>query len=169
MLRPHSSTFVTRTHPNMVINVYDASIAFSGITIYTGYFARLKAYPDNVLPVSVARFTPYWAAWHGKRVPEMLSLAPSAELLAEYKDKYEFTLGHYPEEMQDRYIASLDRLDPKTIYRDLRNLLMLYDVTTSEPSVILCCYETPNKFCHRRILSNWLRNHGFNVRGEYAV
>ena len=37
MLRPHSSTFVTRAHPNMVINVYDASIAFSGITIYTAW------------------------------------------------------------------------------------------------------------------------------------
>lgn len=51
----------------------------------------------------------------------------------------------------------LDRLDPQKVFNDLR------------PDAILLCWEPPGKFCHRRLVAEWLESHlGIEVP-EYEV
>jgi len=45
------------------------------------------------------------------------------------------------------YQKILDNLDPQKIFADL------------EEGAILLCWEAPGKFCHRRLVAEWLEEH----------
>jgi uncharacterized protein (DUF488 family) len=42
----------------------------------------------------------------------------------------------------------LDKLDPMKVIRDLGG-----------DNFIMCCWELPGEFCHRRVVAAWLRKH----------
>lgn len=118
--------------------------------IYTSYFGNtkkiIKCIPNACL-VSIAGKTPdwfkgekykplmphymWWKEWHDM----FSSNIESKESRAWYIDKY--------------YSTVLNMLNP------LETSMQLKDLAKGHPIFILC-YETPEKFCHRHIVADWL-------------
>ena len=84
----------------------------------------------------------WWAVWHEK----FKGSYESAESKAWYKNAYIETV--------------LSKLDPHEVKDEL------YDLA-SRRNVCLLCYETPEKFCHRHLVSDWLRKADI-MAGEYV-
>ena len=108
--------------------------------IYTSYFAAMRKMTDEQKArcVSIARFTP-----KGVNVPKYKALFPLTGMLNALKE------GSISEEYFTKYyLKQLYKLDVDNVFRGLNDK-------------ILCCYEKPGDFCHRHILTEWLRNHGY--------
>jgi hypothetical protein len=110
--------------------------------IYTSYFGNIRKIKN---PVSIALSPPKW--YTGPRYDR---LAPSWRILNRFKNKskedimlairmYEY---YYRREV-------LDRLNANEILYDLRSFYPGEDI-------VLLCYETPDKFCHRHLVAEWL-------------
>ena len=110
--------------------------------IYTSYFANWRNFPEGSLKLGITRFPPdYW-----KDEVNIAALAPSVNLLRQYKDKFldEYIFKQiYMRELEDR------GLTPSGVRQILNDL-------AKDRDVILCCYERPEEFCHRHILAEWL-------------
>lgn len=106
--------------------------------IYTGYFAKIKKYEEaGLTPISIARWTPSW--FKGECC---LELSPQATLLSDYKS------GTVSEaEFEERYTKTLSSMD----------VLASVEKAAGGRDIILCCFEKPDAFCHRHILSRHLR------------
>jgi len=107
--------------------------------IYTSYFAAMKKMSSyqKTRCVGIALYVP-----KGIFIPRYPKLAPPKDILYRYKEtrdvnKYTIDYNNY-----------LSTLDPKIVERELRNR-------------ILVCFESPEKFCHRHLVSKWLNDNGF--------
>ena len=105
--------------------------------IYTSYFANIKKLPKNIIPISISRFPPKW--FNGIMFKQ---LAPSKEILLNYKGNHKLYIQKYTAEI-------LDNLNATDIYNQLQELSNGYDIA-------LVCFEKPTDFCHRHIVSKWL-------------
>ena len=111
--------------------------------IYTTYFANLRNLPDYIEPISIAAKPP--RGWSGK---EYRPLAPPKDVLNKYmRDKNE---ADYIREYRKRV---LDFRDPDCTVRGLHKL-------TRKDNIALVCYERPEAFCHRHLVTDWLNEHG---------
>ena len=81
--------------------------------------------------LSIARWSP--RGWGGRRYK---ALAPRREMLKMDEATYRV-----------EYQKILDNLDPQKVFDDLGE------------DVILLCWEAPGKFCHRRLVAEWLEKH----------
>ena len=112
--------------------------------IYTSYYGRMKYLPKNIIPVSISLSMP-----KDIHIRKYLALAPSWSILNEYKltgDK-------------EKYIKRFkSEILNKTSVVDL--LIYLQNLATSDSDICLMCYEKSNDFCHRHIVSSWLREFG---------
>ena len=117
--------------------------------IYTGYFAHLKKYQENDLfPISIARKPPEFFNGFGYRSYE--PLFPSESLLRDFKNN-KVSVEKYIE----RYAKeTLEILDIDKVVEELRQI-------SSYRNIVLLCYEAPNYFCHRFIVSSWLVQNEF--------
>ena len=108
--------------------------------IYTSYFGFLKKVPPEILPVSIARFSPKW--FSGK---EMKPLAPEKKLLWQAKG------GKISEEEYTRrYMNQIQKLfDPIILYGK-------FVTDFGGKDIVLLCFEKKGEFCHRRLLAEWL-------------
>lgn len=77
--------------------------------------------------VSIARFSPKWF-----RGPRLIILAPKSTWLKLSEPTYR------------RY------------YSELLESLNVTRIAAEVKGKILCCYETPDKFCHRQMVAEWL-------------
>ena len=113
--------------------------------IYTSYFGNLKNIPKDIVPISIARYTPKW--YKGFRFEKFM---PSGELLRGYKT------GVYDEEdYYNKYFKDvLKGLDPEKIYRELSTI-------SDDHDIVLLSYEK-NSFCHMRIVSEWWNHYGYS-------
>jgi hypothetical protein len=93
----------------------------------TSNFARSKTDPNAV---AISRGIPRW--YKGRRY---MPLAPSWDLIK--VEDAELYCKLYQEQV-------LSKLDPHQVYADLG------------PDAIMLCWESPGKFCHRRIAAAWL-------------
>jgi len=101
------------------------------VMIYTSYFANHRVIKEIGLEiVSISRFAPAWM----KGIREVKQLAPSKELLNDYK-------------------ASPDEIDYAKRYVEEVSVASTLDVKNNE---VLCCYEKASDFCHRGILRSLL-------------
>jgi uncharacterized protein YeaO (DUF488 family) len=106
--------------------------------ILTSYFANHRNYPKNRRPISISRYSPKW--FNGEEAKE---LAPSAKLLSDYKEEL------------------VDDKEYETIYREeTLSKLNPKEIAKKYTDAILLCYETPDDFCHRQIVSQWLKENG---------
>ena len=116
--------------------------------IYTTYFARLKHLPENVMALSIARTQP-----RGIELPTVVELKPDPDLLADWKlhdiDWLKYTI---------RYNKQLHHLDPHKLVEGF--------FPSGVSDVALVCWESPEKKCHRHLVAQWLRKHGYEVQ-EY--
>lgn len=131
--------------------------------IYTTYFAQLRNLPSNVVPISICRFPPQW--FHGL---EYLKLAPSWSILKRWKDgtKDCNAVQEYIQDFRGQVLNSLsvvrvlDEIQvsiPNEIKAKMQSPVWRND----EWHVALVCYEKPSDFCHRHLVSQWLRDAGY--------
>lgn len=116
------------------------------IKVRTGYYAHAAKYQKNgYLTVSISLITPRWAVPYVEH--RIAALAPSQSILDTLPDTDTYT-KRYREEV-------LSRLDPKKIYEEeiahFANLL-------GKKKVVLLCYESAEKFCHRHLVADWLND-----------
>lgn len=111
------------------------------MVIYTSYFAQLKKVKN---PISIALWKPKW--YNG---PELLSLAPTKNILNIWKSSNK-TANDW-----QKYITSynndiLAKLDINILLEEIKQIY------PNENFVTLLCYEKPEDYCHRHIVSEWL-------------
>jgi uncharacterized protein YeaO (DUF488 family) len=113
--------------------------------IYTSYFAKLSQVKN---PLSISIGSPKW--YTGSK---LLMLAPSWELVRDYKDGRigidEYTVVYKKE--------ILSALPPKELYAYIESKF------PEGEDITLLCYEKPSEFCHRHIVAEWFTNAGFPV------
>ena len=110
------------------------------VNITTSYFSQLRLIAS---PVSIARNEPAWFKASTK-YQAYKKLAPSWSLLGKAKQ------GKIGQEKYVKiyYQTVLDLHNPMEIVNEL---LALFG-----PAPTLLCWEAPDKFCHRRLVANWL-------------
>lgn len=96
----------------------------------TSNYARSSNDPNAV---AISQGIPRW--YKGRRY---MKLAPSWDLI-KIKDQNIYRRLYYEE--------VLSKLDPHQVYEDLGG-----------PDAIMLCWESPGKFCHRRIVAEWMGN-----------
>lgn len=106
--------------------------------IITTYFANLRNAPQDYVHVSIARSYPT-----NIRLQECVVLAPSASLLADYKNGL-ITWADYAERYTDE---TLRKLDPYAF--------VLSAFERFGPKVVFACWEGKNKHCHRHLAREW--------------
>ena len=115
--------------------------------IYTGYYSKIKEYADSGLTLlSVSRTKPEFA----KSCIDIPQLFPSDKILWDYKkgkiDEMEYTSKY------------LDQLNELGVDRIIKMMQIFGD------NVVLLCWESPEKFCHRHILADYIsKNSNINV------
>lgn len=112
--------------------------------IYTSYFANLKSLPSNVVPVAICGKKPDW--YEGLHYP---TLAPKYDFFKEWKQNQDD--AYYTKCYQEQV---LDNLCFVRVMQELQQL------TGDKKDICLVCYEAPDKFCHRHLVSKWLQEQG---------
>lgn len=111
--------------------------------VYTSYFANSKALAKaGIMQISIARYSPKWFTG-----PRYTYVAPTSFMLSS---------GCSHEEYLKRYQGILDSQNPQRVMNAIAQISRGQDVA-------LCCYEKPGDFCHRHLLSEWLRKNGYDV------
>ena len=108
--------------------------------IYTSYFAKLKYLPKDIVPISICGKSPEWYKGIQYKV-----LAPKYKFFMEWKKNKDN--DYYIEHFQKKV---LDTLEVETVIN------RLYELSEGK-DICLLCYEKPNDFCHRHLVSNWLK------------
>lgn len=127
--------------------------------IYTSYFAKLKKLPKNIIPVSICAKVPSW--YNGLQYKK---LAPKYEFFMEWKQNHnnDYYIKCFKEQVTDQ-------LNPNSVVAELDDLLLSATISincninnTLVPEIALICYEKPTDFCHRHLVSKWLKENGYN-------
>ena len=106
--------------------------------------------PDSIIQVSISRFPP-----KGYKGYKFSKLAPPAELLLDYKKTGDTKA--YVKTYKETVLAKLDA-------KDLYNKFEEY---FGGKDICLLCFEKPDSFCHRHIVSEWFQEAGLPSR-EWA-
>ena len=112
--------------------------------IGTGYFAKAKEYADaGYALVSIAKKRP-WFLPDTLNLTDYFLLSPTTEILA-LKDNPDVYTQKYKEDI-------LEKLSRVRVLIDLDNIA----AREHKDKLVLMCYESPEKFCHRHIVAKWL-------------
>jgi len=117
--------------------------------IYTCYFAKLKHLPNNIIPVSICGKAPEW--YKGLQYKK---LAPKYNFFSKWKESHD---NNYYRECFQKEV--LDTLSVSEVVNELYAL-----VNDDTKDVALICYEKPCDFCHRHLVSDWLRKNGIKCK-----
>lgn len=123
--------------------------------LHTSYFAKRKSLSDkDTLYIAITAFPPKW--WNG---PVYKKVAPPEELVSYYKN--EKRRSGCTDSCMQTYIQYykqkvLDSLVPENVYSELEEMAL----QRNKENVVLLCFEKTEDFCHRHILSAWLRLNG---------
>lgn len=126
--------------------------------IFTSYFAKIRKFPKNVIPVAICASVPSW--YTGARYTK---LAPDYDMLMQWK------IDHNNDDYTECFNSVvLDVLNAYTVMEDLEAMLhekvrehMNYHIWTDPDwHIALVCYEKPSDFCHRHIVAKWLCENG---------
>lgn len=112
--------------------------------IYTTYFANLKNLPESIVPVAICGKAP--ASWSGL---EYKKLAPRRAFFLVWKHTHDnkYYIEHYNDEI-------LNQLNANDVISEL------IELTNGASDIALVCYEKSKDFCHRHLVSKWLRSNG---------
>lgn len=124
--------------------------------IYTSYFAKVYQFPDDKYTcITISVGVP-----KAINVKSYKKLAPLWDIVQEYKNN-----GGNIEKYKNRYYNEvLNKLDVCEVYKDLEKL-------SDGKDVVLLCFEgiRNNDFCHRHLVSHWLRQNGYEAPGELIL
>lgn len=107
--------------------------------IYTSYFANIKNIPSHIYKISIARYSDKFPD-----IPRYEKLMPSAQLLALIK-KGVYNQFRYTK----KFNAQLYSLDIDEVIEELNEM-------SGGRDIVLLCYESPDKFCHRQLVAKWM-------------
>lgn len=126
--------------------------------IYTSYFGNMhnirEKYP-NIVFCSVAGKTPDWFLDENELNFISKELAPKYSWWSYWKTKFgddkdsKESIDYYTTRYKDTVLNKL---------RDWYVKDMLYENSKGN-DVCMVCYEEPDKFCHRHLISDWLNSH----------
>lgn len=132
--------------------------------IYTTYFAQLRNLPPNIIPVSICGKAPEWY-----RGVQYKKLAPKYDFFMEWKRTHDndYYIKHFNDEVLSplsiiRVLTELQCSIPEEVKVKMQS--PFYD--NQEWHIALVCYEKPDEFCHRHLVSNWIHENGFECK-EY--
>lgn len=108
--------------------------------VTTSYFASKKYNPANA--VSIAIWPP--RGYQGEKYPQ---LYPPMHLLKDYKAG-KITVKQYIAIYNNEVLS---KLDPARTAKELEGKTLL-------------CYKRSGSFCHRNLVTAWLRKHGFEAK-----
>ena len=124
--------------------------------VYTSYFAKAYQYPDDKYTcIAISVGVP-----KAINVKSYKKLAPLWDIVQEYKNN-----GGDIERYKSRYYNEvLNKLNIDEVYKELEEL-------SGGKNVVLLCYEgiRNNDFCHRHLVSQWLRQNGYEAPGELIL
>lgn len=123
--------------------------------IYTSYFAMLKKFPKDVVPISICGRAPEW--YTGLQYKK---LAPKYWFFKQYCDDHDE--AHYTKCFKEEVTGVLNA---NKVVADLCNLLAEPD---KNKDIALICYEKPTDFCHRHLVAEWLSERGYECE-EWKV
>lgn len=116
--------------------------------IYTSYFAMLRNFPENVIPVSICGKAPDW--YKGIQYKR---LAPKYDFFMQYKEDGDES---YYVKCYDERVTGI--LNADQVVKEIYSLLSEPD---KEKDIALICYEKPSDFCHRHLVAEWLNENGY--------
>lgn len=124
--------------------------------IYTSYFDNLGALPSNLIPVSICGKAPGWYEKWPKGL-QYKKLAPKYGFFMKWKENKDndYYISCYKEQV-------LNNLNPETVIKELEELCG--DLLQDNKSICLLCYEQPQEFCHRHLVSAWLQDNGYSCQ-----
>jgi len=114
--------------------------------VYTSYYAKVK---DFWWKYGVVRISTSVPAWFPVDLPGLPELYPGWELVDGLRRG---SLSQ--DEYKKRYWEKLGCLDKEVVLGKIAQLSEAYE----QPVMMLLCYETPDKFCHRHLVAEWLGN-----------
>lgn len=121
--------------------------------IYTGYFAQLNKYPN---PIAISKWLPKEI-----NINRIIELAPSEELLKWYKEHINDKNVEQIYENNYRLSLSMKKITSQWIVDKCKEF---------RDEVTLLCYEKPDKFCHRHIITQILKENFKEIAlGEYVL
>lgn len=136
--------------------------------IYTSYFAKLKKLPSNYIPIAICGKSPNW--YKGLQYKK---LAPKYDFFMKWKENHD----------NDYYIKCFNEqvLKDKNPYQVVQELYNLLDKDTinllslsncpfwenQQIHLVLICYEKPEDFCHRTLVSKWFKQN--NIKCEELI
>lgn len=126
--------------------VTESEIVADSRTAYTSYFSNLKNVPPYCVPIAICRKPP--KNWDGVTY---YKLAPPVDVLSAYKKD-----GDEKRYTNDYNECVLSVLNPDEVWDELLT------ISNGNPFVLLC-YEGHGKFCHRHLVSEWLKKAGYNI------
>ena len=112
--------------------------------IYTSYFAKLKSLPKTIQPISICGKAPDW--YSGLQYKK---LAPKYDFFKVWREIHDN--NYYIKCFNEQVLSKLDAFDVVT---------ELYKLSYGKDFALIC-YEKPDDFCHRHLVSEWLRQSGF--------
>lgn len=115
--------------------------------LYTSYFAKAKKITDpNTVCVSIALNPPPW--FNGICYKKV---SPTQQILDNWHAN-----ADEASYIKDYESEVLSKLNPVDVVIDLIKL-----TDDKYDNIVLLCYETSDKFCHRHLLAKWLTDHNF--------
>ena len=113
------------------------------MNIFTSYFSKAVFLDESkYMVVAISRYVPM--GFSGVRE---LRFAPSRKLLMDYKE------GLSQDLYTQRFLNELRNGDcVYSVFKDLARLSHGRDI-------VLCCYEKPGFFCHRRLIADFVLSH----------
>ena len=114
--------------------------------IYTTYFANLRKLPETIVPVSICARPP--KGWRGS---EYKPLAPTYNILMSYKQNHD-ELDY----VKQYKTLVLNKLHFKDVVEHLQ-------ILSAGRDIALVCYEKSEDFCHRHLVADWFKSHGYYV------
>mgnify|MGYP003302754344 CR=1 FL=1 len=105
----------------------------------------------DIIPVSICAYPPYW--FNGPNIKE---LAPPGNIVISIKnnqiDENEY-IKIYTNHIYDLINSNKDFIP---------NIINRYSY---QQDIALCCFETPDKFCHRHLLADILnKEYGYDIK-----
>ena len=119
--------------------------------VYTSYFGKMRKFPEDFATIAICVYPPDWFGGF-----KFEKFCPPEEVFHRYNgsEKTETVWDAFELE----YKRKLKRLDAK------RAMHELYSMFKYKKAIVLLCWETPDKHCHRHILARWFRHFGFDVK-----
>lgn len=122
--------------------------------LYTGYYAKLSYYKQqDLIPISISGKLP-----DGMDMLWWKFLAPTWYIWKNWHDGI-FTNEQYTDLFYSQVLSTM----PQERIEQIKNTIV--EMNRNHTNYILLCYETPEQFCHRHLVADWLETL-FNIDVE---